>query len=180
MYFHQQNYEGIDAIGMAVKKSIVPVYWDLHAALNEATGREKLLYEDAIEHGLATGVSIPVHSQNNTMAILVLHHKAIKQLEEKFPTLVMTMHVAALHYTQRVIELSLLTGQSDEGKSLVTPRELSCLRLTAEGKTAKQVADCMGISERTVNFHIANTTTKLQVKGKYQAVKEALKLGFID
>ncbi|HEV8660172.1 MAG TPA: response regulator transcription factor, partial [Thermoanaerobaculia bacterium] len=43
----------------------------------------------------------------------------------------------------------------------VTPRELSTLRLMADGKTNKEIAGTLGISERTVKTHLGHLFEKL-------------------
>ena len=68
-------------------------------------------------------------------------------------------------------------GESELGR--LTQREREVLRLTAEGKIAKEVAQVLGISEHTVNRHRANLMEKLGLHGKADLVKAALKLKLI-
>jgi len=42
----------------------------------------------------------------------------------------------------------------------LTKRELECLHWVAQGKTSWEIAQILGISERTVNFHINNSLAK--------------------
>jgi len=43
-------------------------------------------------------------------------------------------------------------------------------------KSTREIADFLGISEKTVRNHISNTMQKLGVKGRASAVVELLKL----
>ena len=52
-------------------------------------------------------------------------------------------------------------------------------RLLVLNKTTKEIADFLGISEKTVRNHISNAMQKLGVKGRAQALVELLKLGEI-
>ncbi len=61
----------------------------------------------------------------------------------------------------------------------LTPRELESLRWTMEGKTAWELGNILGISERTAVLHINNATHKLDCINKHQAVLKALRLGII-
>ncbi len=45
----------------------------------------------------------------------------------------------------------------------LTPREREVLDLVMQGKINKQIADDLGIHERTVKLHRTSMTTKLQV-----------------
>ena len=61
----------------------------------------------------------------------------------------------------------------------LTPRELESLRWTMDGKTAWEVGNILGISERTAVLHVNNAMHKLGCVNKHQAVLKALRLGLI-
>ncbi|MBE6154141.1 MAG: response regulator transcription factor [Firmicutes bacterium] len=64
-------------------------------------------------------------------------------------------------------------------RSILTNREQVIFTLLVEGKTTKEIAKKLNISEKTVRNHISNTIQKLEVKGRASAVVELLKLGEI-
>ncbi len=49
-----------------------------------------------------------------------------------------------------------------------------------QGKTSADIALILGISERTVNFHVHNIMHKLDVVNRSQALVQASRLGLID
>lgn len=55
-------------------------------------------------------------------------------------------------------------------RSPLTPRESECLRWAADGKTDVEAGMILGISPRTVRFHINNAKIKLGVATRIQAV----------
>ena len=61
-------------------------------------------------------------------------------------------------------------------KGILTGREQEVFELLILNKSTKEIADFLGISEKTVRNHISNTMQKLGVKGRAQAVVELLKL----
>ena len=61
----------------------------------------------------------------------------------------------------------------------VTPRELSTLRLMADGKSNKEIANALGISERTVKSHLGHLFEKLGVTSRTEAVKVATRRGLV-
>lgn len=61
----------------------------------------------------------------------------------------------------------------------LTEREIETLRLTAHGKTNREIGQALGISHRTVQGHLANVYEKLAVNSRTEAVTEALKRGWI-
>lgn len=64
-------------------------------------------------------------------------------------------------------------------KSILTKREKEVFTLLVTNKTTKEIADILGISEKTVRNHISNTMQKLGVKGRSQAVVELLRMKII-
>ena len=56
-------------------------------------------------------------------------------------------------------------------------REKEIFELLILNKTTKDVANILHISEKTVRNHISNVMQKLDVKTRYQAVIELLKMG---
>ena len=61
-------------------------------------------------------------------------------------------------------------------KYILTKREKEVFTLLVTNKTTKEIADILGISEKTVRNHISNTMQKLGVKGRSGAVVELLRL----
>jgi len=61
----------------------------------------------------------------------------------------------------------------------VTPRELSALRLMADGQSNKEIANALGISERTVKSHLGHLFEKLGVTSRTEAVKVATRRGLV-
>jgi DNA-binding NarL/FixJ family response regulator len=62
----------------------------------------------------------------------------------------------------------------------LTERETEVLRLVAKGLTAKQVAERLVLSHRTVENHVQNTLNKLQLHNRAQLVRYALEKGLAD
>ena len=65
-------------------------------------------------------------------------------------------------------------------KGLLTKREREVFELLIKNYTTKEIAEKLGISEKTVRNHISNVMQKLGVKGRSSAVIELLKLNEIS
>jgi DNA-binding NarL/FixJ family response regulator len=61
----------------------------------------------------------------------------------------------------------------------LTPRELATLRLMADGKSNKEIASALGISDRTVKTHLGHLFEKLNVTSRTEAVKVATRRGLV-
>lgn len=135
---------------------------------------------EASEYGLNSGISIPVHSAQGEFAMFSMasslnHARANSQIVDALPF--SHSFAAYLHETVRktfdnqVLPLS---------KVQLTERERECLLWTAEGKTSWEISKILGVSERTVVFHLQNVADKLKVVNRQQAVARAVSLGLIS
>jgi two-component system NarL family response regulator len=61
----------------------------------------------------------------------------------------------------------------------LTPREMTTLRLMADGKTNKEIANDLAISERTVKTHLGHLFEKLGVTNRTEAIKVATRRGLV-
>src|SRR5581483_2262497 len=62
----------------------------------------------------------------------------------------------------------------------LTEREQGVLRQLALGRTNREIADALSVTEETVKTHVGNILTKLQLAHRTQAVIYALKKGMIS
>ncbi len=61
--------------------------------------------------------------------------------------------------------------------NILTAREKEIFELLVLNKSTADVAAYLNISEKTVRNHISNVMQKLEVKTRYQAVIELIKMG---
>ena len=61
----------------------------------------------------------------------------------------------------------------------LTPREYEVLAIVAEGRTNREIAERLFISERTVGVHVRNILGKLGVAGRGEAASVAIRLGLV-
>lgn len=62
----------------------------------------------------------------------------------------------------------------------LTEREITVLKLVAEGKTNKEIANDLELSEKTVKNHVRNIFHKLHVYDRTQAAIQAIRKGLIE
>ena len=65
-------------------------------------------------------------------------------------------------------------------KFILTDREKEVFKNLVKNKSTKQIAEKLGISEKTVRNHISNAMQKLEVDSRTAAVVELLKMGEIS
>jgi DNA-binding CsgD family transcriptional regulator len=87
------------------------------------------------------------------------------------------LRVLGSYFHEHILRLN---GHQLERQILLSARELDCLKWTAEGKTAWEASVILGISERTVRFHLNAAREKLQCATTTQAVAKAVRDNMIE
>jgi DNA-binding NarL/FixJ family response regulator len=62
----------------------------------------------------------------------------------------------------------------------LTPRELEVVKLIAEAHTNRQIADVLGLAEKTVESHRANVLSKLGMRDRVELVRYAIRRGLVE
>jgi len=70
-------------------------------------------------------------------------------------------------------------GQDYRSFELLTEREMDVLKLAAQGKSNKEIADELTLSIRTIESHVGHIFNKLGVNSRTEAVILALKKGWV-
>ena len=71
------------------------------------------------------------------------------------------------------------TGDAEPSDPL-TPRELEVVKLIAEANTNKQIAEALGLAEKTVESHRANVLAKLGMRDRVELVRYAIRRGLVE
>ncbi len=74
--------------------------------------------------------------------------------------------------------IEICKGEGKLPEEPLTTREREVLKLLAEGKANKEIAELLYISIRTVQHHRANLMEKLKIKNLAELVKYAIRMGY--
>ena len=167
-YYLEQKYADIDRTLESSEHSLIPVYWDVHQQLAQAkNSRELRIRQESIDFGIDKGLNIPVHGSFGDFVILVLHQRVQQnglELWQNKQYHWMAITQCYFHYLRK-----LLLSEREASTIHLTNREQQCLELTAQGLRIAMVAEHLGITQRTCNFHLQNANKKLGVTNKYLA-----------
>jgi DNA-binding NarL/FixJ family response regulator len=96
---------------------------------------------------------------------------AIRRVHEGEPVFTPSLAGLVLHEFRRVA-----AGEAT-GEPGLTPRENEVLRLVAKGYTYREIAERLFISQKTVQNHVQNILTKLQLRKRYELMRYAIRRG---
>ena len=99
---------------------------------------------------------------------------------EEIARAIRTVHGGGSHLEPGVAaKLLSRVGRPGTAPPALTEREREVLRLVVDGLPNKQIARTLGITERTVKFHVSSILEKLGADSRAQAVAIALQRGIL-
>ncbi|RWA75251.1 MAG: LuxR family transcriptional regulator [Mesorhizobium sp.] len=125
------------------------------------------IMREAADAGLKDGVCVPVPVRNALAGCISLAGEAPITLKDALAS----VNVLSLTFASR---LQLLADHSRPKGLTLSDREREVLTWVAEGKTAWEISQILGISDSTVNKHIAGAMRKTGSVTRTQAVAKAL------
>lgn len=136
------------------------------------------LWDEAQAVGLRIGWALSVRDRKGAVGMLTLARSSEalspRELAQRESQMVWLTQISHFAFSR------LLTPQlAPEVSASLTARELEVLQWTADGKTSGEIASILGLSERTVNFHLTNAVTKLEAPNKTAAAVRAAMLGLL-
>lgn len=167
------NYIAVDPTVRHGMQSTLPIIWE-----EPLFAQTRDLWEDANASGLSVGWAQSAYTRPGVAGLLTLarSHDVLDQseLSQKTPLLVWFNQIAQLG-----IQQFLLPQLIEQRQIQLTDRESEVMRWTADGKTSFEISVILGITERTVNFHLNNIQNKFGVKNKVAAAVQAVLQGCI-
>lgn len=154
----------------------VPIVYDQSTYTAAGVGE---LWEMQSPYGYKTGIAVKLHLPGDKHFVLgVDRDEALPEAGAQLMQMVAGLQLLAAHAltaADRLLSPKLNKGDLPK----LTKRELDVLSWTAQGKTAWEVSVILGMSEKTVNFHLGNSMRKLGVSSKHQAVLKCVAAGLL-
>lgn len=94
-------------------------------------------------------------------------------------TLTKTREVTVIREVPVPAPIEFVRNDQQVAALAITPRELEILDQIAAGKSTREIAQALFVSENTVKTHASRLYDKLQVNRRTQAVQEARRLGLL-
>ena len=165
-----------DPVMQHCKRQSVPIIWDQSTYVEDGLGE---MWEEQARFGYRSGIALALHMPEGRHFFLGVDRDCPVPTDPgELTRVVADLQLFAVH-AQDAAQRILAPTSDDPTLPSLTPRELESLRWTMEGKTAWEVGNVLGISERTAALHINNATHKLGCVNKHQAVLKALRMGML-
>ncbi len=174
------DYAKIDPAFAMLRQGRVPFQWSRTFARDQVGPEAMAVIDLAGQFGLTDGIVFGIPGPKGLDAAAVLTSSGpAGSLNETFDRGLAHLHIAVLEF--HLVVRSLLERRASLAVGCrLTSRERECYLWTARGKSSWEIGQILGISERTVVFHIDNVKRKLGVGSRMQALVKLVMSGEIE
>jgi len=165
-----------DPVMQHCKRQSVPIIWNQSTYVGAGLADQ---WDVQARFGYRTGIAMALHLPEGRHFFMgVDRDQALPSDRSEVTRMVADLQLFAVHAQEAAARI-MMPAVQDPDLPTLTPREIESLRWTMDGKTAWEVGNILGISERTAVLHVNNAMHKLNCVNKHQAVLKALRLGLI-
>ena len=169
--FDRQMQDQDNFVCRHVRRSPLPLEWQVAqiCAVNNSSACAALR-----AYGIGHGVSVGVRGEH-TLSRVDFYRSGQAPAFSATQLADLMLLASYLHEAGHM----LWRQQDSHPLPVLTEREHECLYWSAGGKTSKETAMILGISQHTVYFHLKNAASKFQVNSTRQAITQAIWRGLV-
>ena len=168
-HYLKSHYERFDPVIRQALQGTEPFEWGNNIDSGGLSDTQRQLFEEAATFGIRYGFTIPIHDGRGPVAAVtfasneqgLMFRRSVEGHRHVLQLMAMYFHANASR--------KLRSDRIIDGVPL-SPRQYECLEWSAAGKSGWEIGRFLGISRRTVAFHLDNAKTKLGVFSLHQAI----------
>lgn len=169
VHYVESRYERLDPVIRRALSVPEPFEWGLHTSLGRLSKSQRRFFDEAACFGIRCGLTIPIHDGRGPVATVTFAGNTYNlPFRRSVENHVRVLQLMAMYFHAHA--RNKLAGDRMVDGVVLSPREHECLQWAAVGKSAWDIGAILGISRRTVVFHLENAKMKLGVRSICQAV----------
>ncbi|MGB0694942.1 MAG: LuxR C-terminal-related transcriptional regulator [Rhodospirillaceae bacterium] len=170
-HYLEQEFVNVDPVFWTTLFIDRPFYWDHRFRSTIVRKEQKDFMTIARKWGIQAGWVKPFHGKALEVGAMAYfappEEKGLAEKLTYFGSAALDLFSKAFF---EKLNWFIPTDSNPENKIKLTLRECECLRYSAVGKTSLEIAKTLGVTERTVNYHLTNAMQKLGVHSKAHAI----------
>jgi LuxR family transcriptional activator of conjugal transfer of Ti plasmids len=152
------QYATIDPVVTEAKRRMEVFSWSADTWPSRGSSLLRRFRDQAIDHGIRSGVTIPVHGSFDSKILLTFASSSAQADASIWSDPAKAVQAAlAVHYRLKIIAAGIVLAP----KRMFSPKEAVCVMWAAKGKFGHEIADITGISPRTVQHYLDSARQKL-------------------
>lgn len=164
-----ENYVVDDPVARRCFATSEPFAWSEAPYDEQHEPRSHRIMQEARSFGLAEGFCVPMHLEGGALGGVSFSGQSLR-LD---PRARRELHMLAFYAYSRLRAIQL--DRPRPGPKAITAREAEVLTWVASGKTAAEIAEITGLSQRTVNQHCENAQKRMGTNNRLHTVVEAIR-----
>jgi len=178
-YYGEKNYINYDPVYRTALVTRRPFSWKELMERQNLNRKQKKVMSEAEEAGLKDGVALSIHGpMGETIGIgLASSMGGVDVSKNALSRIYLMAHQFHLCYSAFLADDFPFPLQTEE---ILSDRERDILIWCAKNKSTSSISGFLGVTDKTIEFHLGNIYKKLQVGGRIEAVLKAFHLGLIS
>jgi|25_taG_2_1085351.scaffolds.fasta_scaffold06248_2 DNA-binding CsgD family transcriptional regulator len=161
-----------DPVLLTSSNTSFPFFWE--EIPTESRVRSEI-FDLAHDYGIEKGFSIPIHDPGSGFgSIHVTSDSNDSGFEQRISS-----NSAALRLLSAIAHGRFSSYVPSSQKPYLSSRERECLYWVSQGKTYSETGLIMGITERTIKFHVNNMMVKLDAMNAKHLISKAISLNLL-
>lgn len=176
--YFEQGYDRLDPVMRMAEETFLPFSWGICGGEVPLDGPAQMrMFEEAADVGIRYGLTVPVRDRAGRLCMVSACASDEHWQQRQGMAGRHDFHLMAHYFHASVMRLD---GLARVSRGVLSSRERACLSWAAQGKNADDTGVILGISRRTVRFHLGNVKHKLGASTIAEAVAMAASGGLIS
>jgi LuxR family transcriptional regulator, activator of conjugal transfer of Ti plasmids len=179
-HYFGHRFGRMDPVMQNAIHSHLPFFWGAPGTVVPARPEQEQFFREAADFGIHHGWTVPVHDAAGRVSTLSFcasgSFEAFGRIIATYET---ALHVIAVHFHASARANGTAPPCASSADVRLTNREVECLEWAAQGKSRTDTGQILGLSPRTIKFHLERAQRKLNVASTRQAVLKAALHGLI-
>lgn len=169
--YNSENHLAHDPVVKISKHSETGIVWRRMSSEHVVSKRSQRVMLEATEFGLHDGFTVPVYNADGSQSLVSFGGPVVDLGIEDLGAL----EVVSIFGANRLRQIALAGVNKVRRVADLTPRELECVQWVSDGKTNWEIAQILGVSEKTVQHLLSHASAKLNSVNRTQLAVSAIR-----
>lgn len=165
-----------DPVHAACARSVSGLTWDRIGDFILPTARQISILERGRAHGLASGYSMPIRMADEPDAMFTVARQFGDALSSEDMLTARLIGTTAFERARELLDTDALANVPVP----LSPRQIDCIALVAQGKSDWEIAQILGLSRDTVHEYVEAARRRYGVRRRTQLVLRAVRDGHLN
>jgi LuxR family quorum-sensing system transcriptional regulator CciR len=173
-----RNYVASDPVHVASRQTNVGFRWSEMERFVRLTPEHRSICEESVQAGIEDGFTVPANIPGEATGSCSFALRSGAHFPEESLLVAQMVGAYAFEAGRRMVSRARRARRSPARP--LTPRQLECLVLVAQGKTDAEIARQLGVHEQTVTQHLNEARERCGVSRRPQLLVHAIYNGFLS